>query len=458
MNLQDIEKVYFIGIGGIGMSALARYFKQRGAAVFGYDKTSSDLTKKLVKEGIKIHYDAAVESIPEKIDLVVYTPAVGEENVELKYFRTHNFVLKKRAEVLGIISQNKRMIAIAGTHGKTTTSAIIAYVLRVGGVDCTAFLGGISQNFASNFIAGKSEWVVAEADEYDRSFLQLNPEIALILSMDADHLDVYGNEHSVRDSFKAFTKKVKAGGKVFLRNRLTINYDKNDIDTMPHLNIDFDSFGVEDGLYRAENLSVEAGYMVFDFLSPIERIENIRFPLPGRHNVENAVAAITIALQLGLKGEVIKKALAFFKGIKRRFEFIYRDENCVYIDDYAHHPVELVAVINAARTFFPNRKITGIFQPHLYSRTKDFANEFAKALDELDELLLMEIYPARESAIPGVNSTMILDRMKNPNKNIVSKEELLSVLKSKELEVLISLGAGDIGTFVSAIKKQLQDE
>ncbi len=458
MNLEAIKKVYFIGIGGIGMSAIARYFNTEGKEIYGYDKTASSLTKKLVEEGMTIHYDAAVEHIPTGIDLVVYTPAVGEDNVELTYFRTQGFVIKKRAAVLGMISQQKRMIAIAGTHGKTTTSTITAHLLRTAGLDCTAFLGGIATNFASNFVSGKGEWVVAEADEYDRSFLQLNPEIAVVLSMDADHLDIYGNENSVRESFKAFTKKVKPNGKVFLRNGLTINYDKNDMDTMPHRNIDFSSFGVEDGLYRAENVKVSEGHMVFDFVSPIEQIENIRFPLPGRHNVENASAAITIALQLGLSGAMIKKGLASFKGIKRRFEIVYQDAKRTYVDDYAHHPVELRAAIRAAKQFFPDKKVTGIFQPHLFSRTQDFAAEFAAALDELDEVLLMDIYPARETAIPGVTSDLILKQMKQTNKRIVSKAELLSVLKTKEIEVLISLGAGDIGTFVSAIKNQLVHE
>ncbi|MFK8103262.1 MAG: UDP-N-acetylmuramate--L-alanine ligase [Saprospiraceae bacterium] len=458
MNLEAIKSVYFIGIGGIGMSAIARYFNTEGKEIYGYDKVASSLTKKLVEEGMTIHYDAAVEHIPTGIDLVVYTPAVGEDNVELAYFRTHDFVIKKRAAVLGMISQQKRMIAIAGTHGKTTTSTITAHLLKTGGIDCTAFLGGIANNFASNFVAGTGAWVVAEADEYDRSFLQLNPEIALVLSMDADHLDIYGNENSVRDSFKAFTKKVKPNGKVFLRNGLTINYDKNDMDTMPHRNIDFSSFGVEDGLYRAEDIKVSDGHMVFNFVNPIEQIENIRFPLPGRHNVENASAAITIALQLGISGAMIKKGLASFKGIKRRFEIVYQSAERVYVDDYAHHPVELQAAIRAAKQFFPGKKVTGIFQPHLFSRTQDFATEFAAALDELDEVLLMDIYPAREIAIPGVTSDLILKQMKQKNKRIVSKAELLSVLKTKEIEVLISLGAGDIGTFVSAIKNQLVHE
>jgi UDP-N-acetylmuramate--alanine ligase len=442
LNLNDIHKIYFIGVGGIGMSALARYFNGLGYEVLGYDKTETVLTKKLVQEGIIIHYEDDLKYIPEQVDLVIYTPAVPANHKELNYFRANGFPVKKRAEVLGMISRNRQTIGIAGTHGKTTTSSILTHILKVGGVDCTAFLGGIAQNFESNFVAGESNWVVIEADEYDRSFLQLTPDYAVILSMDADHLDIYGSEDYMHEGFTQFAEKLKPEGSVFLRSGLELKQN----------NVRIDSFGVEGGTYRSKNLRVENGYFVFDFESPIENIENIVFTLPGRHNVENATAAISVAQQLGIKGEAIIKALASFKGIKRRFEIIYRDEYITYIDDYAHHPTELSAAIEAARTLFPERKITGIFQPHLYSRTRDFVDGFAEALDRLDEIILLDIYPARELPIEGITSKVIFDKMKNPNKKMVAKSIVLDHLKAIEYEVLLTLGAGDIDTLVEPIK------
>ena len=442
MNLNDIHKIYFIGVGGIGMSALARYFNGLGCEVLGYDKTETVLTKKLVQEGIIIHYEDDLKYIPEQVDLVIYTPAVPADHKELNYFKANGFPVKKRAEVLGMISRNRQTIGIAGTHGKTTTSSILTHILKVGGIDCTAFLGGIAQNFESNFVAGESNWVVIEADEYDRSFLQLTPDYSVILSMDADHLDIYGSEDYMHEGFTQFAEKLKPEGKVFLRSGLELKRN----------NVVIDSFGVEGGTYRSKNLRVENGYFVFDIESPIENIENIVFTLPGRHNVENATAAISVAQQLGIKGEAIIKALASFKGIKRRFEIIYRDDYITYIDDYAHHPTELSAAIEAARTLFPERKITGIFQPHLYSRTRDFVDGFAEALDRLDEIILLDIYPARELPIEGITSRVIFDKMKNPNKKMVIKSMVLDHLKAIEYEVLLTLGAGDIDTLVEPIK------
>ena len=442
MNLNDLHKIYFIGVGGIGMSALARYFNGLNCEVHGYDKTETVLTKKLAQEGIKIHYEDDLTYIPKGVDLVIYTPAVPENHSELTYFKTNRFPVKKRAEVLGIISRNRQTIGVAGTHGKTTTSSILTHVLRVGGIDCTAFLGGIAQNYQSNFVEGKSNWVVVEADEYDRSFLRLTPDYSVIISMDPDHLDIYGSEDYMHEGFTQYAEKLKSGGKVFLRQGLELK----------RCNVPIESFGVAGGNYQSKNLRVENGFFVFDIESPIENIENIVFTLPGRHNVENATAAIAVAQQLGVKGEAIKKALASFKGIKRRFEFIYRDENKVYIDDYAHHPTELNAAIDAARTLFPDRKITGIFQPHLYSRTRDFAEEFAAALDQLDEVILMDIYPARELPIKGVTSEIIFEKMKNPKKTMASKSEVMEALKGLDMDVLLTLGAGDIDTFVQPIK------
>ncbi len=447
MNLNDLHKIYFIGVGGIGMSALARYFNGLGIDVHGYDKTETILTKKLVEEGIKIHYEDDLKYIPENVDLVIYTPAVPKDHGELTYFRTHDFPIKKRAEVLGIISRNRQTIGIAGTHGKTTTSSILTHVLRTGGVDCTAFLGGIAQNYGSNFVEGKSNWVVVEADEYDRSFLQLDPDYAAIISMDPDHLDIYGNHDFMHEGFTQYAEKLKAGGTVFLRDGLTLKRN----------NVPVDTFGVETGNYRAKDIRVEDGHFVFDFESPVASIENIRFTLPGRHNVENASAAIAIAQQLGVSGESIRHALASFKGIKRRFEMIYRDERVVYIDDYAHHPTELSAAIDAARTLFPDRKISGIFQPHLYSRTRDFVDGFAAALDGLDEVILMDIYPARELPMEGVTSALIFERMQLSNKKMATKATVMDAVKSLEIDVLLTLGAGDIDVFVQPIKNWLAD-
>lgn len=449
MKLEDIKTIYFVGIGGIGMSALARHFNSRGIAVFGYDKTETTLTKTLASEGMKIHYDDDISQIPEGVDLVVYTPAIPKSHGELNYFWENDFPVKKRSEVLGIISRSMKAIGVAGTHGKTSTSSILTWLLKVGGVDCTAFLGGIAQNFESNFIEGKSDWVVIEADEYDRSFLQLNPDMAIVLSMDADHLDIYGDHASMHQSFYEYLDKTKPGGFVFVKDGLRVPFNK--------VNITYGQFGIDSGGYRAENVRVEDGFFVFDFKSSIENIDNIKFTLPGKHNVENATAAIAVAQQLGIKGDVVKKALASFKGIKRRFERIFTNDSIVYTDDYAHHPSELNAAIGAARMLFPNKKITGIFQPHLYSRTNDFQDGFAAALDELDEVILMDIYPARELPMPGVTSKIIFDKMKNPNKVLVTKATLMETLKERKVEALLTLGAGDIDTFVFPIKDWLKN-
>lgn len=447
MNLKEIKKIYFIGIGGIGMSAIARYFNENGAEVQGYDRTETSLTKTLVNEGMKIHYEEDLNQIPEGVDVVVYTPAVPANHAELLYFQNNGFEVIKRAAALGIISRGMKTIAVAGTHGKTTTTSICTHVLREAGLDCSAFLGGIAQNFSSNFVDGKSDWVVVEADEFDRSFLQINPDIAVITSMDADHLDIYGDHETMLETgFRAFAKKIKPGGELLVQHSLLPHFDGFE---KPY------TYGVEGGNYSAENIRVEDGFFVFDYKSDAVELKNIRTTLPGRHNIENATAAITIALKLGLAPEKIKNALASFKGIKRRFDIIYRDEHTVYIDDYAHHPSELKAAIGAARELFPTRKLTGIFQPHLYSRTQDFVDGFAEALDNLDEVLLMDIYPARELPIPGVTSTIIFEKMKNPNKTLVTKSELMETLKGRDVEVLMTLGAGDIDTFVEKIKKML---
>ncbi len=447
LDLADIKKIYFIGIGGIGMSALARYFNGRGVEVFGYDKTETQLTRALAQEGMHIHYTDAPDAIPAGIDLVVYTPAVPSDLGELQYFRTNGFPVKKRSEVLGIISRGMKTIAIAGTHGKTTTSSLTTWLLRSSGIDSSAFLGGIVRNFGSNFVQGHSDWVVVEADEYDRSFLQLDPDVAVILSMDADHLDIYGDrENMIETGYKAFAQKLKPGGELLVQYRWADAFPQS----LP--------FGIENGQIKAEHVRVEDGYFVFDYVGRHAAFRNLRFTMPGRHNVENATAAISAALAAGASEEGIRMGLATFTGIQRRFEIIYRDEQRVYVDDYAHHPTELEAVIQAAREFFPGKKITGVFQPHLYSRTRDFAEGFAKALDQLDEVLLLDIYPAREAPIPGVSSDSIAALMRNPRLVRATKAGLLAELQQRSIEVLITAGAGDIDTLVEPIRKWLASE
>ena len=448
--MNDIQKVYFIGIGGIGMSALARYFNSRNVAVFGYDKTATTLTKKLAAEGMMIHYEDDISQIPEGIDLVIYTPAIPGEHRELNYFREHNFPIKKRAEVLGMISRTQRTIAVAGTHGKTTTTSILTHILREGGVDCTAFLGGIANNFSSNYVEGKSDWVVVEADEYDRSFLHLHPEIAIILSMDADHLDIYGADEAVKEGFRMFGSQIKKNGKLLVNQKWITEYlQKKEVRN------EIKTYGLETGDYHATNIKVVDGYFVFDFKSKMSDIDDLQFNLPGHHNIENATAAIAVALALGVSVDAIRRSLVSFKGIRRRFEIIYRNENVVYIDDYAHHPSELRAAIHAARTLFPNKRITGIFQPHLFSRTRDFLLEFAEVLSTLDEVMLLEIYPARELPIAGVTSEAVYQLITNEAKTLTTMRELLDLLATRDLEVLMTLGAGDIDTLVAPIKEQL---
>lgn len=450
MKLNNIHTIYFIGIGGIGMSALARYFKKIGCDVHGYDRVDSRITRELAKEGMHIHFKDDIQMIPKQVDLVVYTPAVPDSHQELTWFRENRYEVKKRAEVLGIISRSKKTIAVAGTHGKTTTTSIITHILRTGGIDCTAFLGGIANNIQSNFVFGQSEWVVVEADEFDRSFLHLSPYYSIVTSTDPDHLDIYGKHEEMLEGYASFIRKTKPKGKAFLNEGINLNFSS--LEPM----IKEKAYGIGKGKHQAYNIRVENGYFVFDFQCLDEQhptIKDIKFTLPGRHNIENATAAITIALELGISPEAIKEALATFKGIWRRFEFIIREEDFVYIDDYAHHPAELKAAIGAAKELYPEKEITGVFQPHLYSRTRDFAEGFSAALDQLDQLLLMDIYPARELPIEGVTSEMILEGMESLNKKRVSKENLLQELKLSEPKVLLTLGAGDIDRFISPIKQ-----
>lgn len=447
LQLSDLRTVYFVGIGGIGMSAIARYFLGLGLQVHGYDRTPTPLTRTLEAEGMHIHYLEDVSLIPADVDLAIYTPAIPETHAELQFFREVGTPLKKRAEVLGIISRGKRTVAIAGTHGKTTTTTITAHLLRSGGIDCTAFLGGIARNFESNFIQGASEWVVVEADEFDRSFLHLHPDIAAILSMDADHLDIYGDHQTLLDTgFKAFAANLKSGGALWVRHNLVDHFTGTS---------GVHTFGVEEGQAYSSNIRVDAGYFVFDYHGTATSIEGLQMPLPGRHNVENATVAISIALDLGVSTQAIRQGLLSFRGIKRRFELVYKDKKVAYYDDYAHHPTELEAAIRAAKELFPNTKITGVFQPHLFSRTNDFAEGFAAALDLLDQPVLLEIYPAREEPIPGVDAGIIFSNMKNSAKVRCTKQEVLPWLQANPPEVLLTLGAGDIDTLVVPIANWL---
>lgn len=455
MKLEAIKKIYFVGIGGIGMSALARYFNSRKVEVYGYDRTSSPLTEELEAEGMHIHYEEAIHLIPEGIDLVVYTPAIPKISSELQYFWDNGYEVLKRAAVLGVISRGMKAIAIGGTHGKTTTTSITTHILKTSDIDCTAFLGGIAENFQSNFVEGKSEWFVVEADEFDRSFLHLNPQISAVLSMDADHLDIYGDEGVMHQTFGEFVNKTNHHGTVLFKKELPLTVTDEMIDKYAMM-----TFGHESGDFQIKNVRVEKGYFVFDVLSPIENIDNLAFTLPGKHNALNALVGIAIAQQLGASSNSIRTALKTFKGIKRRFEFVVRGDlnagEVVFIDDYAHHPSELNAAIDAARQMYPNRKLTGVFQPHLYSRTNDFQDGFAAALDELDEIYLLEIYPARELPMEGVTSEIIFNKMKNPNKHLVEKSNLLNELQLNDVEVLMTLGAGDIDRLVKPIKALIE--
>jgi len=438
------------------MSAIARYMLSQGKEVYGYDKTETALTKKLVDEGMKIHYSDDVSLIPQGIDLVVYTPAIPEGHSELNYFRDSGYDVIKRAEMLGRLSQVKKTIAIAGTHGKTSTSATTAHLLKDGKEDVSAFIGGIMSNYDSNYIEGSGDWIVVEADEYDRSFLHLSPDITAIMSMDADHLDIYGDHSVMIEGFESFIKQIKTDGTLIIKEEMLAGLSDEVIDVLAEKNVDVVLFGIETATeVSIGNIEVKNGKFFFDYESEEGSINGLQTNLAGRHNIENAAVAITIAKTLGLDGEAIRDGLLSFKGIKRRFETIYEGDEVTYIDDYAHHPTELRSAIGAAKQLFPDRKITGIFQPHLFSRTRDFVDGFAESLDMLDEIILMDIYPARELPIEGVTSEIIFDKIKSKQKTLVTKETLMDELKNRKLEVLMTLGAGDIDVYIPEIKEYL---
>ncbi len=432
------------------MSGLARYFKKRGCLVCGYDKTCTPLTSALMNEGIPVVFHDEVDNVPLSFQekdpntLIIYTPAVPKDSALLNHFKSGGFAFKKRSEVLGILSKGMFTIAVAGTHGKTTTSSMIAHVLKDSGYDCSAFLGGIATNYNSNVLFGDNNTMVVEADEFDRSFLTLHPDIAIVTSMDADHLDIYGDKSHLVDSFKQFTSQLKAGGKLLFRNGLDLQNGQT-----------YAANAVAD--VQAVNVRVENGNFHFDFKNGQLVIENIKMALPGLHNIENAVAAVEVALQLGINPDKIRTALGNFKGVKRRFEYIVRNEGHVYIDDYAHHPEELRACMQAVKTLFPDRKLITVFQPHLFTRTRDFAEGFAEVLGMTDELILLDIYPARELPIEGVNSEMILNKMDLANKRIMSKSEVIDYVRKEQPELLLTVGAGDIDTLIEPLKKALEN-
>lgn len=442
---ETLEEVYFIGIGGIGMSALARYFRQRGCSVSGYDRTPSPLTRQLEAEGISVHYEEDLSAVPERVELCVYTPAVPQTHAEYCALRERNVCCMKRAEVLGAISREKYTVALAGTHGKTSMTSLSALLLR-GDQPLTAFIGGIANNFQSNLLNDEnSRCMVVEADEFDRSFLQLTPDIAVVSSVDADHLDIYHTEDALRQAFDLFSQQIKAGGCLITKPELR-KYFHTPAKVYTY------SMEVVSADFRVENLRIADGSSCFDVCTPEGRIPDLLLPTAGLYNVENALAAVAVAFVMKMKNEKIKAQLLQYKGVKRRFEYIVRREGCVYIDDYAHHPNELKACIASARAWYPDRKICGIFQPHLYTRTRDFADEFAAVLSTLDVAVLLDIYPARELPIEGVDARMLLDRMTLDEKYLSTKEDLVPLLKKLKPEVMLTMGAGDIDRIVDTIK------
>lgn len=440
--------VYFLGIGGIGMSALARYFNSRGVKVSGYDRTATVLTKELENEGIKVHFSDDVSTADINAALIIVTPAIPQTHTEWIYFREHGYVIKKRSEVLGLISKASFNICVAGTHGKTTTSTLIAHILRDSGFGCNAFLGGISANYETNFWSNERNVCVAEADEYDRSFLQLHPDIAVITSMEPDHLDIYGDEKNMQDAFVQFSKQVKPGGMLCFKKGLPRTEGLGG-DTRKSYSLDDHTADA-----RAENIRVsEKGYH-FDVVVSRMKFKDLFLPMGGRHNVENAVAAVLVSAELGIEEDKIRNALSTFKGVKRRFEFVVNEKKNVFIDDYAHHPGELKALLHGVRDLYPDKKITIAFQPHLYSRTKNHADGFAEALDLADEIMLLPIYPARELPIEGVNSEMIAAKMKH-KAGVVPMDSVVKEIERRNPELLVTAGAGNIDTLVMPIKQQL---
>lgn len=444
-----MKNVYFIGIGGIGMSAIARYFNHAGCHVSGYDRTPSTLTASLESEGITIHYEERPDLVPEDVEntLVIYTPAIPDDMKELVMVFEKGYKVIKRSRALGEIASGQKCLAIAGTHGKTTTSTLLAHIITHSGEGCNAFLGGISKNYHTNLLLSRNNVLVAEADEFDRSFLQLFPDIAAITSCDADHLDIYSDHENMKNAFREFASQVKGG--LVVKKGMDIEFETE-------AKIYTYSFSDEADFYPYGITVDECGYFHFTLVTPMGRIEDCTVGIPGWVNVENGIAAAAVALLHGTSPEEVKKGLATFSGVERRFDIHLNTPECSYIDDYAHHPKEISAAISSIRNIFPGRRLCGVFQPHLYTRTRDFYKEFAESLSTLDELILLPIYPARELPIEGIESEIILDLVTIEDKKIVSKEDLLDEISGRDIDILITLGAGDIGTFIDSITEMLK--
>ena len=453
MKLNEVHRVYFVGIGGIGMSDIARWFHARGILVAGYDRTPSDLTNALIEEGMDVHFEDNLELIPEafmKVEgtLVVFTPAVPSDHVELTHFQDAQYTVKKRSEVLGMITENHYTIAVAGTHGKTTTSSMIAHLLSDTRKGCSAFVGGIMSNTGSNLIIGEEDApIVVEADEYDRSFMRLSPDYIIITSLDPDHLDIYGDETGMLDTYEDFARKIPEDGKLLMQSDAGYKINPG---------IRYTSYALREGDAVADALRIVNGAFVFTYRCGMEKISDVRLEFPGYHNVLNALAAITVALEMGMEGKHIRRRLKTYAGVKRRFEYVFRSSRVTLIDDYAHHPEEIEAFLKSVKSLARDRKITAIFQPHLYSRTNDFKKGFAAALDKADSIILLDIYPAREKPIKGVSSKSIFNLMENENKVMVSKTGLLEELENHQLDVVVTIGAGDIDREVPKIAEYLK--
>ena len=457
MNTNTLKAVYFVGAGGIGMSALVRYFLSKGKAVGGYDRTASALTEKLRQEGADIHYEDNVALIPEvflnpETTLIVYTPAIPAEHKELTYFREHNFEIQKRAQVLGMITQTERGLCVAGTHGKTTTSTMAAFLLDNSHVKCNAFLGGISKNYGTNLlVSDQSDFVVIEADEFDRSFHWLTPYATVITATDSDHLDIYGTHEAYLESFRKYTSLIRPDGYLIIKKGIDLQPDVKEGVTVY-------TYSDKEGDFHAENIRIDNGEIFFDFISPLGNIKDVQLGVPVYVNIENGIAAMALAQIGGATAEEIKAAMPQFNGVDRRFDFKLKNDHIVFLSDYAHHPAEIKQSVSSLRMLYPDKKLTAIFQPHLYTRTRDFYKDFADSLSLLDEVILLDIYPARELPIEGVTSKLIYDNLRpGIEKTMCHKEDLIELLKTKKIEVLITLGAGDVDNYVTPIYELLKD-
>ena len=457
MNIKDIKSVYFVGAGGIGMSAIARYFITKGLVVEGYDKTPSDLTRRLEKEGMLIHYEENIDEIPHACKkkescLVIYTPAIPENHRELQYFRENGFEIQKRAQVLGTLTQMHKGLCVAGTHGKTTTSTMCAHIMHQSHLDCNAFLGGISKNYGTNYILSDSDYVVIEADEFDRSFHWLRPWMSVITSTDPDHLDIYGTKEAYLESFRHYTGLIQPGGALIIHRDLEMKENLQD-------GVKRFDYSLDKGDFHAENIRIENGEITFDFISPIECVSNVQLGQPIPINVENSIAAMAMAQLNGCTAKELKYGIQTYSGVDRRFDFKIKTDRLVFLSDYAHHPKEIYQSARSIRELYKDKHITAIFQPHLYTRTRDFYKEFAEALSLLDEVILTEIYPAREEPIAGVSSRLIYDNLRDGvKKEMINKDQVLDFVKSHDFEVLVVLGAGDLDNLVPKITRLLNNK